>query len=210
MIVVPLFQGDDDDEPEESHSQHAAVTSFRTIATLRRLKQEEMIDIAWFGGARSGTDAAKLVGLGVNAIGYGVAAALALGGEITPTGMRFAPDRTEEERASKDSLLFIHLLYRLKRIYRRARRIVLIVDNSTIHKSSITRRRLANNPKFELFFQPVYYPWVNVIELLWKTLHDTVTRNHRHRSMKALMGSARRFMQACQPWPGSAHALAKA
>ena len=58
-----------------------------------------MVDIAWFGGARSGTDAAKLVGLGVNAIGYGVAVALALGGEITQTGMRFAPDRTEEERA---------------------------------------------------------------------------------------------------------------
>ena len=57
-----------------------------------------MIDIAWFGGARSGTDAAKLVGLGVNAIGYGVAVALALGGEITHTGVRFAPDRNEEER----------------------------------------------------------------------------------------------------------------
>ena len=71
-----------------------------TIATLRRLKKEEMLDIAWFGGARSGTDAAKLVGLGVNAVGYGVAVALALGGEITPTGMRFAPDRSEEERAS--------------------------------------------------------------------------------------------------------------
>ena len=69
-----------------------------TIATLRRLKKEEMIDIAWFGGVRSGTDAAKLVGLGVNAIGYGVAVALALGGEITQTGMRFAPDRTEAER----------------------------------------------------------------------------------------------------------------
>ena len=35
-----------------------------TIATLRRLNKEEMIEIAWFGGARSGTDAAKLVGLG--------------------------------------------------------------------------------------------------------------------------------------------------
>ena len=70
-----------------------------TIATLRRLKKEEMIDIAWFGGARSGTDAAKLVGLGVNAIGYGVAVALALGGEITQTDVRFAPDRNEEERA---------------------------------------------------------------------------------------------------------------
>ena len=71
-----------------------------SIAILRRLKKEEMIDIAWFGGARSGTDAAKLVGLGVNAIGYGVAVALALGGEITQTGVRFAPDRNEEERTS--------------------------------------------------------------------------------------------------------------
>ena len=70
-----------------------------TIATLRRLKKEEMFDIAWFGGARSGTDAAKLVGLRVNAIGYGVAVALALGGEITHTGVRFTPDRNEEERA---------------------------------------------------------------------------------------------------------------
>lgn len=113
------------------------------------------------------------------------------------------------ERERKDSLLFIHLLYRLKRIYRRARRIVLIVDNSIIHKSFVTRRWLANNPKFELLFQPVYHPWVNVIERLWKTLHDTVTRNHRHGSMKALMGSVRRFMQVCQPWPGSAHALAE-
>ena len=107
-------------------------------------------------------------------------------------------------------MLFIDLLYRLERIYRRARRIVLIVDNSIVHKSSFTRRWLANNPKFELLFQPVYHPWVNVIERLWKTLHDTVTRNHRHRSMKALMGSVRRFMKVCQPWPGSAHALTKA
>ena len=44
--------------------------------------------------------AVKLVGLGVNAIGYGVAVALALGGETTQTGVRFAPDRNEEERPS--------------------------------------------------------------------------------------------------------------
>ena len=114
------------------------------------------------------------------------------------------------ERERNDSLLFIDLLYRLKRLYRRARRIVLIVDNVIVHKSSITKRWLANNPKFELLFQPVYHPWVNVIERLWKTLHDTVTRNHRLPSMIALMDAVRRFMEVCQPWPGSAHALAKA
>ena len=85
--------------PELRAAPDLALVVRDTIAILRRLKKEEMIDIAWFGGARSGTDAAKLVGLGVNAIGYGVAIALALGGEITHTGVRFAPDRNEEERA---------------------------------------------------------------------------------------------------------------
>lgn len=112
------------------------------------------------------------------------------------------------EGERKDSLLFIHLLYKIKRAYRRARRIVLIVDNYIIHKSHITRRWLVNNPKFELLFQPAYHPWVNEIERLWKTLHDTVTRNHRHPSMKKLLGAVRRFLEVCQPWPGNQHALA--
>ena len=114
------------------------------------------------------------------------------------------------EGERKDSLLFIHLLYKLKCMYRRARRIVLIVDNFIIHKSHITRRWLANNPKFELLFQPAYHPWVNTIERLWKTLHDIVTRNHQHGPIKALMGAVRRFMDGCQPWPHNAHALARA
>ena len=57
-----------------------------------------MIDIAWFGGARSGTDAAKLVGLGVNAIKLrGGGGAERLGARLLQAGMRFAPDRTEED-----------------------------------------------------------------------------------------------------------------
>ena len=87
---------------------------------------------------------------------------------------------------------------------------MLVVDNYIIHKSSTTQRWLAKHPKFELLSQPVYHPWVNVIERLWKTLHDTVTRNHQHPSMKALLDAVRRFMEVCQPWPGSPHALANA
>ena len=40
-----------------------------------------------------------------------------------------------------------------------------------------------DNPKFESVFQPIYHPWVNVIERLWKAMHDTVTRNHRYQNM---------------------------
>jgi hypothetical protein len=47
--------------------------------------------------------------------------------------------------------------------YRRAQRIALIVKNLVIHKRHITQRWLANNPKFELLFRPVYHPRVNKI-----------------------------------------------
>ena len=70
-----------------------------TITTLRRLRQEEMIDLVYFGGARSGTDAAKLIGLGAMSIAYSVPVALAVGGEIVHDDIVFAPDRTEDERA---------------------------------------------------------------------------------------------------------------
>jgi transposase len=110
----------------------------------------------------------------------------------------------------KTSLLFINLLYWLKRTYRSARRIVLIADNYIVHKSTTTLRWLARNPKFTLLFQPAYHPWVNRIERLWKALHDTVTRNHQFHSMEALMAAVARFLDVCQPFPGNRHALATA
>ena len=66
----------------------------------------------------------------------------------------------------------------LRKRYRQAKTIRLIADNYVIHKSQITKTFLSHNKKFELIFQPAYHPGVNRIELLWKQLHDTVTRNH--------------------------------
>ncbi len=71
------------------------------IRTLRRLDREEEIDLVYFGGIRSGTDAAKVIALGCKAAVLGVPVALAAGGEITDgQGMGFAPDHGEEERAA--------------------------------------------------------------------------------------------------------------
>ena len=50
--------------------------------------------------------------------------------------------------------------------------------------------------------------WVNVIERLWKAMHDTVTRNHRCRSMFELCQSVARFLEVVQPFPGNGHAVA--
>ena len=107
------------------------------------------------------------------------------------------------EWESKNSFLFLRLMAELRKRYRQAKTIRLIADNYVIHKSQITKTFLSHNKKFELIFQPVYHPWVNRIELLWKQLHDTVTRNHRHSTMKSLMEDVRKFMNNVSPFPGS-------
>ncbi len=69
------------------------------VAILRRLGREEEVDLVYFGGARSGTDAAKLVALGCKAVVYGVAVGLAVGGEIVGEELVFASDQTGDERS---------------------------------------------------------------------------------------------------------------
>ena len=113
------------------------------------------------------------------------------------------------EHPRKNSMLFLKLLNAVRGQYRRARRIVLILDNYIIHKSEPVQRWLANNPKFELLFQPVYYPWINQIERLWKAMHDTVTRNHRCTSLYELCQDVKRFFQVVQPFPGANHGVAE-
>jgi len=70
------------------------------IAILRRLDREEEIDLVYFGGVRSGTDAAKIIALGVKAVVLGATLGLSMGGSITTeNAIAFAPDWSEEERA---------------------------------------------------------------------------------------------------------------
>jgi len=113
------------------------------------------------------------------------------------------------ENERKNSNLFLKLLCALRHRYRRAHRVVLILDNYVIHKSEAVATWLAANPKFELLFQPVYYPWVNQIERLWKTMHDTVTRNHRCHTLYALCQDVKRFFEVAQPFPGAQHGVAR-
>jgi NADPH-dependent glutamate synthase beta subunit-like oxidoreductase len=71
------------------------------VSQLRRMGKEEHVDLVWFGGVRSGTDAAKLIGLGCKVSVYGVQAGLAAGGEITADhGLAFSTNRTAEDRTS--------------------------------------------------------------------------------------------------------------
>ncbi len=70
-----------------------------TVNILRDLGAEEQIELIYFGGIRSGTDVAKIIGLGANAVVLGVPIGLAAGGEIIDNNtLGFVADRDTEDR----------------------------------------------------------------------------------------------------------------
>jgi putative transposase len=104
----------------------------------------------------------------------------------------------------KNSGLFLALVDALRRAYRRARCIHLVLDNYISHKSRQTLRHLSRyGRRIKLHFLPPYSPESNVIERLWKQLHDQVTRNHRHRTIEPLMEAVDEFVAGAQPFPGT-------
>lgn len=111
--------------------------------------------------------------------------------------------------SSKSSDLFISLLETLRRTYRRAKTITLVADNYIIHKSRKVERWLEENPKFRLLFLPMYSPWLNPIERLWLSLHETITRNHQCRYMWQLLKQVAQFMNAASLFSGNQQGLAK-
>ncbi|MFN0317560.1 MAG: FAD-dependent oxidoreductase [Burkholderiales bacterium] len=68
------------------------------IAIMRSMNREEDIDLLYFGGIRSGTDVAKIVGLGCKAAVVSVSMAFAVGGIVENNGMVFYSDVADEER----------------------------------------------------------------------------------------------------------------
>ena len=75
------------------------------LATLRAMNREEDLDLIFFGGVRTGTDGAKLVGLGAKASVVGVTMGLAAGGRIEAGGMEFGGDRSHDERVDGVTML---------------------------------------------------------------------------------------------------------
>ncbi len=98
---------------------------------------------------------------------------------------------------AKNSSLFCQLLVELARRFPRARRIHLIVDNYGIHKSRMTERALRDlGGRIVLHFLPPYCPDHNRIERVWLDLHANVTRNHRCKTLTALLANVHAFIKA--------------
>ena len=67
------------------------------IRILRKMNREEDIALIYYGGMRTGTDAAKALAINCRAAIFGVAMALAMGGDIQNGTMVFLPGRSVEE-----------------------------------------------------------------------------------------------------------------
>ncbi len=88
----------------------------------------------------------------------------------------------------KASWIFLNLLRALLEAYDHAETIHVILDNYVIHKSRVTQAWLAEfGDRLKLHFLPPYCPSANRIERIWLDLHANVTRNHRQKSMGALL-----------------------
>lgn len=88
----------------------------------------------------------------------------------------------------RNTALFLAHLDDLRRRLRGARKIHVICDNASFHRSRPVRDYLARwGHRLQLHFLPRYSPETNPIERVWWHLHETVTRNHRCRTMEELL-----------------------
>lgn len=96
---------------------------------------------------------------------------------------------------SKASALFCALVDAVMEAYPKAKKVHLILDNYSIHKSKITEKHIEPYAdRLRLHFLPPYCPQGNKIERLWKDLHDNVTRNHKCKTIEALMDNVDQYL----------------
>lgn len=91
----------------------------------------------------------------------------------------------------RNAELFVAHLDDLRRRLRGYRRIHVICDNASFHDCRQVREYLQQwGHRIKLHFLPKYAPETNPIERVWWHLHETITRNHRCRSIEELLGEA--------------------
>ncbi len=99
----------------------------------------------------------------------------------------------------RNAALFIAHLDDLRRQLRGYRVIHVVCDNASFHGCRAVREFLARNPgRIELHYLPKYAPETNPIERIWWHLHETITRNHRCRTIEELL-------REVYDWAGAQH-----
>lgn len=98
---------------------------------------------------------------------YGRRGSLWVYGSFAPaTGVAFT-----QVAVKRDTACFVAFLDALVAHWPTGR-IVLILDNLSTHRSMDVRLWALAHERVEFLFQPVYAPWLNLIEPWWKTLRS--------------------------------------
>lgn len=91
----------------------------------------------------------------------------------------------------RNAQAFIAHLDDLRRRLRTYHKIHVICDNASFHDCRPVREYLEQwGHRIELHFLPKYSPETNPIERVWWHLHETITRNHRCRTIEELLEHA--------------------
>jgi len=97
----------------------------------------------------------------------------------------------------RDANLFLAHLDDLRRQLRAYRVIHVVCDNARFHDCRAVRKYLDRwGHRIKLVFLPKYAPETNPIERVWWHLHETITRNHRCRSLEELLDQVYSWAEA--------------
>ena len=87
--------------------------------------------------------------------------------------------------AKRDTACFVTFLDALVARWPQGR-IVLILDNLSTHRSMDVRLWALAHERVEFLFQPVYAPWLNLIEPWWKTLRSLALKGRVFATLQAV------------------------
>jgi transposase len=76
-----------------------------------------------------------------------------------------------------DGASTVDFLKQVRNSYPQKKKIHIILDNSSYHRSDIVKKFCENN-KIKLHFLPTYSPNLNPIERLWKLMNERVRNNY--------------------------------
>jgi transposase len=95
-----------------------------------------------------------------------------------------------------DSDTFVYYLKWLIGKFRKRKKLVLILDNSSSHKSNKVAEFVKKHKKrLELFFLPPYSPELNPVERVWKNLRYRVTHNTFFEDLEALENAVVEYLK---------------
>lgn len=114
-----------------------------------------------------------------------------------------------EAKKTINSDEIIAFLIKIIQVFSDKKLITIVCDNARYFKSLDVKKFLANNPKIKLKFLPPYSPNLNLIERLWKLMHEKVSYNQFYESLTSFRVAIFDFFQKLQSGKQHAKTLEK-